>query len=269
MINNSFKLRYKSLPIAISKSANCNTETHNHPEFEILKILSGSGSVWVGGEEYKVSAGDIVFVNPMQVHLTKYDKDKAYVHKCVCFNLSLIGDDLLKNYLCAETALVTPIISAKSPYNAILSDYFELLYTSCESEDAVFSMEAPCYITLIFSTLIKGGYIAKNQKPTNNLEFEKTVVTYINEHLFEQITSQKASNALNFNQSYFCRTFKKSFGMSFSNYVNSERVAYSRKLLEQGKSISQVALEIGFSSATAYTKFFKQKYGLLPSEYKK
>ena len=269
MVNNSFKVRYKSLPIAISKSTNSNTETHNHPEFEILKILKGSGSVWGGGEEYKVSEGDLIFVNPMQVHLSSYDKNNAYAHKCVCFNLSLIGDELLRSNLRKETALVTPLISVNSPYNAIFSDYFELLYSSCENEREVFSMEAPCYITLIFSTLIKGGYVNVNAVTKNDAEFEKTVVSYISEHLFENITSLKASKELNFNQSYFCRNFKKCFGMSFSNYVNLERVSYSRRLLEEGKSITQVALQVGFPSATAYTKFFKKKYGLLPSEYKK
>ncbi len=164
-----------------------------------MKILSGSGSVWVSGEEYKVNEGDLIFINPMQVHLTKYDRDKSYLHKCVCFNLSLINDETLKTNLRSEMAFVNPVISVNSPYSTLLSEYFELLYNSCESESSVFSMEAPCYVTLIFSTLIKGGYVVKNEAVTNNENFQNAVVSYISEHLFENITSQVASNALNFN----------------------------------------------------------------------
>ena len=109
----------------------------------------------------------------------------------------------------------------------------------------------------------------ENENLIKSVEFVKDVLDYISEHLFDSVTSKQASKSLNFNQSYFCRTFKKNFGMSFSDYLNGERVAYSRKLLEEGKSITQIALDLGFSSATAYSKCFKQKFNILPSKYKK
>ena len=270
MINNSFRLRYKSLPVAISHSKNCNTETHNHLEFEILKIISGNSTVKISGEEYRVCEGDLVFISPMQVHGVVFDKALRYEHKCICFDVSLINDKNLSKSLSSEIATVSPVIPAKSPYNPVLSEYFERIYNLTETPNAVYQMEVPAYITLVFSTLIKNDLIVNSNVVTKNEDFVFNVINYVENHYAEQISSNDLSSALGFNQSYFCRNFKKNFGMSFSSYLNSYRISKSRKFLEEGgKTITQIAYDVGFSSATAYSKYFKKQFGILPSEYKK
>ena len=106
------------------------------------------------------------------------------------------------------------------------------------------------------------------QKNKNTL-FCKNVIDYISEHYNENITSQKAADTLSYNQSYFCRAFKKNFNMCFSDYLNMYRIKTSRMLLEDGqKSISSIALECGFNSPSYFTSCFKKYLGILPSEYK-
>ena len=270
MINNSFQLRYKSLPVAISKSNNCNTEKHNHSEFEILKITSGSSTVTIAGECYLVSAGDLIFINPMQVHSVNRDFERQYSHKCICFDVSLINDKNLAKSLSSETASSINVIDKNSPYNHILSSFFDKVYELTENESAAYQMEIPAYITLIFSTLIKNSLISKCERTVKKEDFVSSVLNYVKAHFAEQITSYDVSRALSFNQSYFCRNFKRNFGMSFSSYLNSYRLSISRKYLEEGvKTVTQIAFDVGFSSATAFSKCFKKQFGVLPSKYKK
>ena len=60
MINNSFNKRYKKLPIATSESVNCDTEVHNHSEFEILYIEKGSSEVTVSGKTFIANPPKII-----------------------------------------------------------------------------------------------------------------------------------------------------------------------------------------------------------------
>ena len=99
----------------------------------------------------------------------------------------------------------------------------------------------------MFSTLIKNDLIVNSNVVTKNEDFVFNVINYVENHYAEQISSNDLSSALGFNQSYFCRNFKKNFGMSFSSYLNSYRISKSRKFLEEGgKTITQIAYDVGF-----------------------
>lgn len=269
MINNSFNKRYKKLPIATSESVNCDTEVHNHSEFEILYIEKGSSEVTVSGKTFIANQNDFIFINPMQVHSVKFNRDSVYKHKCICFDTSIIVNKELSLSLSSEAFTVKNHIPSTSKIASDISKLFLSTYNACFSEDVTFEMEVTSYITLIFTYLIKSGLIEKQNYNKSN-DFCALIIDYVKNHYHESITSKQASTALNFNQSYFCRNFKLNFGTSFSAYLNAYRISVSRRFLEEGKkSITQIAYDVGFSSPASFTKSFKQQMGILPSEYKK
>ena len=67
--------------------------------------------------------------------------------------------------------------------------------------------------------------------------------------------------------SYFARTFNKETGESFVNYISSRRIQLAKELLlETGKSISQIAEEVGYDNISHFTAVFKRTEGIpLPS----
>ena len=269
MINNSFNVRYKKLPIAISQSANCDTEVHNHNEFEILYIEKGSSEVTISGKTFTALEGGLVFVNPMQVHSVVHNKNAEYRHKCICFDTSIISSLGLGKALKEEVFMVKNHLPATTPITKEVSQFFINVYNACANEDEIFEMEVTSFITLIFARLIKQGLVEKQNVNTKN-DFCSLVINYVKNHYSENVTSKQASNALNFNQSYFCRNFKKNFGSSFSQYLNAYRISLSRKFLEDGdKNITQIAYDVGFSSPASFSKSFKAQLGILPSEYRK
>lgn len=269
MINNSFSKRYKKLPIATSESVNCDTEVHNHSEFEILYIEKGSSEFSVGGKTFTARENDIVFINPMQVHSIKRDKSGLYRHKCICFDSSIITNKDLGSALNSEALTIKNLLKNSEKYSSEIAKLILLTYNACINESVTFEMEVTSYITLIFTYLIKSGLIEKQNYNKSN-DFCTLIIDYIKNHYHENITSKQASTALNFNQSYFCRNFKLNFGTSFSAYLNAYRISVSRRFLEESKkNITQIAYDVGFSSPASFTKSFKQQMGILPSEYKK
>lgn len=269
MIDDSFRLRYKNVPAAISVQKGFGkTLLHNHGEVEMLMIDKGTSYVRAGGETYLCSAGDLIFINPMEIHSVTVNEDREYMHRCICFECSLISDKKVADGL-KNGHLHLPGYS-KSGENAELFRLADSLFRALENEKAAFDIEAPAYVSLIIAYLINHGLLIKKEHISRADKFCENALGYVHEHFCDNITSKDAANALSFNQSYFCRRFQKNFGMSFSAYLNMYRVSVSKRLLEDdGKSISDIAFECGFSDPLYFSRCFKKHMGMLPSAYRK
>ena len=67
---------------------------------------------------------------------------------------------------------------------------------------------------------------------------------------------------------YFCRLFKQSTGITPYQYLITCRVDRAKVLLLQRKlSIGDIALEVGFSNQSNFTKHFKRLVGVTPQKF--
>ena len=76
-------------------------------------------------------------------------------------------------------------------------------------------------------------------------------------------------NALSKSTRQAQRHISKTIGKSFSTYLRDFRLEKAREQLEEGKNPSQVANEVGFNSHPYFSRCFKEKFKLSPSDYKK
>lgn len=270
MLDDSFIIRYKDIPFAVS--VNCNdkmsVEPHNHNEFEILYIKEGSSTVRINNEQYSARSGDIILINPLEIHSIAVDRSTRYCELCLCFDCSLITNDELAQSLKAETARALHHIKSTHECSSHLTDMTEAAYTAFESSGKTACMEIRSYITLIFAHLCKNSLIANTEAQMKKSLFCTNVLKFISENYRDDITSKDAANEFSYNHSYFCRAFKSNFGKSFSDYLAMYRISVSRRLLEEGKgSISHIATECGFNSPAYFSRSFKKHLGILPSEY--
>jgi AraC-like DNA-binding protein len=76
---------------------------------------------------------------------------------------------------------------------------------------------------------------------------------------------------LNISTYYFCKTFKKTTGMSPSNFIMLCRLQKSKQLLIEKKewTVKQIALEVGYPSISYFGRLFLENEGLTPAEYRK
>ena len=74
---------------------------------------------------------------------------------------------------------------------------------------------------------------------------------------------------LNLSPSYFGDLIKKETGKTAQEYIQLKVIDLAKdKILDQNKSVNQIALELGFKYPQHFTRLFKQKVGVTPKEYK-
>lgn len=72
------------------------------------------------------------------------------------------------------------------------------------------------------------------------------------------------------NRTYFTRMMRAEFDMSFNEYITKERIAYSQTLLlNTDKTIEEIALESGFSNASAFCRVYKRLTDTTPDSWRK
>jgi AraC-like DNA-binding protein len=96
----------------------------------------------------------------------------------------------------------------------------------------------------------------------------RQAMAYIHEHYMDPIQRKDIARHLSINEQYLTRCFDKEIGVSPMAYLNRYRIQQAKKALETGKrTITQVALETGFSSQSYFSRMFQREVGISPKAY--
>lgn len=95
------------------------------------------------------------------------------------------------------------------------------------------------------------------------------ILTLLNSHLYSRITLEYISQQTYYSKAYLNNIFNKHVGTSIMQYYNLLKIKEAKKLLRNEQAPSSIALQLGFESATYFTKAFKKQTGMTPSAYKK
>jgi AraC family transcriptional regulator len=98
----------------------------------------------------------------------------------------------------------------------------------------------------------------------------RSVAQYIEENLGEQISLAELAMRAQLSVFHFARAFKQSFGMPPHRYHTSRRIERAKVLLTQPtRSVTEIALDMGFSDTSAFTAAFRKSAGRTPTEYRR
>jgi AraC family transcriptional regulator len=95
----------------------------------------------------------------------------------------------------------------------------------------------------------------------------RRVIEYIEAHLDEDLTLKELATIAGYSLSHFKPLFKQAAGMPVHRFVLERRIERARtRLLEGGKSITEVALETGFAHPSHMARCMRRVLGVSPSQ---
>jgi AraC-like DNA-binding protein/ligand-binding sensor protein len=92
---------------------------------------------------------------------------------------------------------------------------------------------------------------------------------YIEQHKMEPLSLTTVAQASGASVFHFCKVFKRTTGLKFTDYVARVRLEDAKtQLLNPSRRISEIAYDVGFQSLTQFNRMFKRVFGQSPTEFR-
>jgi AraC family transcriptional regulator len=94
-------------------------------------------------------------------------------------------------------------------------------------------------------------------------------LTAMQSRIDQELDLSRLAREVQLSDSHFSRSFKKSTGLSPSQYLTRLRIDRARRLLRETEMpIVEVGLEVGYASPSHFAQVFRKEVGVLPSDYR-
>lgn len=199
---------------------------------------------------------------------TVCENDLIYLPKYSSYEVRSIvpGDTWCINFQCINEERFSPFICHIPNAESLVKAYqsAEKIWTRAKSGREYHVLSELYKILYEVNRLHKIPYLPKTKQ---NLILP--AVNYIHKHYTDELLNMgKLSELCGISYDYLRKLFEKFYGCSPIKYVNALKLKRAQELLGSGDySVSEAALNSGFSDLSHFCRFFKEKVGVLPSEY--
>jgi len=108
----------------------------------------------------------------------------------------------------------------------------------------------------------------KRRSGSESQRIARKAMAYIHAHYAEPISRRDVAAHVGLSERHLTRSFRQEVGMTLNAYLNRYRLRRARALLEASdKSITEVALAVGFSSSSYFARVFREEMGVSPRAY--
>lgn len=256
---------------------------HYHDYIEILYGLQGETEIEIIDAVYRLLPGDMMIVFSEEVHKISSCSSQESVFLEICYDPEILlssSNSVSDNkflYAFASTAIVSERLFNQNmlddtPVPSLLQD-LQQEYTSQKYGKDIAVRLLLSQLSLWILRAWKSTEDGRKYSNVNSLDSINTlqkIFNFVDAEYMNKIRMETIANQLNMSYYSFSKFFVTHTGKTFPGYVNEVRLTKSKILLTTtGKSITEIALEVGFISTSHYIQRFKESNQMTPQQFRK
>lgn len=249
-------------------------ECYEHAQ--IFLIQAGSGSYRTEEGEYRFAPGMMLYRPAHERSIYEWDSERAglAIINFVCTSpamaalprapFMLYGDESATLYDLVRTATrvkaaqheISEVGSAPVP-----SAVYTYMFASLER-----------FLSMVYCRLHGIGLLldesATAEKQQRESALAEDVRLFLDEHVTERLTLADVCTRFRIGQTALCRAFRREAGRSVMDYfIDAKLLAAKRRIARGEESFTEIAEALGFSSVNYFSKLFRRRVGITPTEY--
>jgi AraC-like DNA-binding protein len=256
----------------------CPKQDHQHNFFELVYIVSGTGTQRINNNNFSYFAGHMFLITPEDTHAFDISTTTEFFflrfNDIYIQNSGLLNENIqrleyilqnanhqpgciLKNQ--SDKSLITPMVQAISR---------ELVNRDIYNQELVQQLVN----TLIIVVARNIAKYLPEQVNMGNEEKAMDILQYIQGNIYypEKLKADVISEKFAISNAYLGRYFKRHASETMQQYItNFKTKLIEHRLQFSDKRINEIADEFGFTDESHLNKYFKKQKGSSPSAYRK
>ena len=262
-INSSFRILYQNvMPHDFS------WDFHYHPEIELVFVFDGIGRRHVGNHISYYENGDLVLIGSALPHSGfGYGALGKHEEVVIQFNKEIIQESIEfeKIHLLLQKAQFG--LSFSNAVKERFKGDFRAVYHLSPWKRYIW------LINLLNKLASEDDFVVLNETNYRRSHFSKDqnrilrIFDFVKENYAFEIDVKTVADNCSLTLPAFCNYFKKTFGVSFTDFLNEYRINQSCLFLTEGQSVTNVAYLCGFNSLSYFSRLFKELKKITPTEF--
>ena len=250
---------------------------HQHDFYEVYYFIGGSVEYSVEGRTYELKSGDLLLINPLELHQPRIAHTQQDYERIVLW--------INKNYLselCFNKTSLTRCFDSSQPdhTNLLRPSKIQQTYISAMLDELITENTSDGYAVEIASEAILLRFLVELNRLTitssMNIKKEEVsssiipdVLEYINNHFCEKLTLSEIADEFFVSKYYLSHAFNNVVGTSVHRYIVLKRLIHAKQMLLSGIRSTTAATNCGFNDYAGFYRAFTAEYGVTPTEFVK
>jgi AraC-like DNA-binding protein len=250
-------------------------DSHPHA-YELHLVRDGRLRLWIDSSKrvFELHGGMASLTQPGQLHSA--DGELILPGRLMWLQFSL-PEDAHAGLRARDAAILREALSAVKPpvfhYSPALEHCMERLLGEHRRPTPEGAIAARGILLELITWIIRdfrAEQLRRDQEPATYSPAIAKVMEWLSEHLDENISVSDMADVAGLSPSYFRRWFHREVGSSPRNYVTQLLIERSKRLLaETDRSITVIAMDLGFSTSAYFTAVFHRETGITPTEFRR
>lgn len=252
-----------------------NYDEHWHTALELIVPMDNYYDITVGATTYRVNPGELFIIPPGELH--SLQAPESGVRFIYLFDIAFIAN--FNGFARMQTILSQPIHMTKSSHADIYESCYMLLTKMRNEYFTQNDMAEFIIYSLLLNFFAKLGQHhlesvtmenhAESLKQKEYIKKFHDVLAFIDSHYMDDLCLEEIASSIGFSKYHFSRLFKQYTNFTFCDYLNYRRIKAAENLLSQNDlTVTEIALQSGFSSISTFNRLFKQLKGCSPREFR-
>lgn len=229
--------------------------------YVLIYVYKGKGYFEVGGKTYEITAGQSFLIYPGVTVCYWADLEDEWEYLWVDFYGELAEELASK----MSFSIKSPVISVKNDY--IIEPFKKLVdkYYQFTTPAEVQQLGMVGYFMILVAEYLR-VYGEPNLKSKTTIE---QIISYISTNFNDPtLTPDSIAEHFSLSRTGLYRLFKEHLGISPKKHINNIRIENACTILHKNdRQIKEIALSVGFNDPLYFSKVFKEKNGVSPSDY--
>ena len=246
---------------------------HYHDFYEVFFFLGGNVEYRVEGRNYRLEPGDLLLINPQELHQptvipdTVYERIVLWIDRNYLAGLSSPSLDLTTCFGGDSTGRIN-LLRPPRVQQVALGQLLSRLNREYRGQHPGGEIYAE---GLVQQFLVEVNRLALQNsfrsRKLDDPDLVTQVLAHIGIHYRESITLESLASAFYVSKYHLSHEFSHRVGTSVYRYVIFRRLMLARELIAGGAAPGEVYQSCGFGDYANFYRAFKSEYGISPRQF--